>query len=70
MADSAAMISAIETNLATLYTKLHKTLSQKDRTAVLQDIETLETSLEFWERRAARADGSRPRVADINLEGF
>lgn len=70
MAEADDMILSIKTTLAQLYTKLHRSLAQKERNMVMQEISTLEDSLQFWEKRQAIANGSRPRVADINLGGF
>jgi len=75
MATPAEMVTAIETTLASLYTKVHTTLSQKDRTATLQDISKLEQSLEYWRGRASGptaggGNNSRPRVASVDLSRF
>jgi hypothetical protein len=70
MADTAVMLAAIEATLLQLYTKLHRTLTQKDRSMVLQDISVLEKSRDYWSKQQSAADGTRPRLATIDLTGF
>jgi hypothetical protein len=69
MATAAEQIATIESTLATLYAKVHSTLTQKDRSATLQDISKLEASLEYWRNRQAIASGTRRRCATIDLSG-
>jgi hypothetical protein len=71
MPTPAEQVAAIETTLAQLYTKLHRVLTQKDRSAVLQDISTLEKSRDYWvKEQAATAGTTFRRCSDINLGSF
>lgn len=70
MASAAVNIATIETTLSQLYAKLNSSMSQKDRSFTVAKIGELENSLEFWERRLARSNGTRPSVASIDLGGF
>ena len=62
-----AKIDAISATLDDLYTKKSKDLSLEGRRIVLQDIDKLRGELEYWEGRLSRENGSKPRVASINL---
>ena len=61
-------IDAISTTLDTLYEKSSKQMSLESRTIVLQDIDKLEKSLQYWEGRLSTLQKTKPRVASINLE--
>lgn len=70
MPSAADMVTTIESTLAQLYTKLHKTLTQKDRSATLQDIAVLEKSRDYWQKKAQIAAGTTARCAQIDLTGY
>ncbi len=70
MATPAEHVATIESTLSQLYAKLHKTLTQKDRSATLQDISVLEKSLDRWTKQAAIASGTKARTSTIDLTGF
>ena len=61
-------IDAISTTLDALYAKTAKGMSLEARTITLQDIDKLESSLTMWENRLGGIQGTKPRVASINLE--
>jgi hypothetical protein len=69
LATDAEMVAAIKATLLTLYAKQAVSTSIDDRRIILQDITKLEASLANWERRQSVAAGSRPRVANIALDG-
>ena len=70
MPTPAEMVTSIETTLAQLYTKLHKVLTQKDRSAVLQDIKTLENSRDYWSKEVAISARRISRCSDIVMGDF
>ena len=70
MANAAEMVTQIETTLASLYSKVNKSMSQKDRSATLQDISTLEKSRDYWVCIQQRTAKTVSRVASINLSEF
>ena len=70
MANAAEMVTQIETTLASLYSKVNKSMSQKDRSATLQDISTLEKSRDYWVGIQQRTARTTARVASINLSEF
>jgi uncharacterized protein YecT (DUF1311 family) len=70
MATAAEMVTSIETTLAQLYTKLHRSMSQKDRSSTLQDVAALEKSRDYWVGIRDRSAGTVSRVASIDLTDF
>lgn len=70
MANAAEMVTQIETTLASLYAMKNKAMSQKDRSATLQDITQLEASRDYWVGIQGRTAKSTARVASINLSEF
>jgi len=62
-------LATIEATLARLYAKDVRAMSQKDRAATFQDIQTVEASRDYWSREIATSSGARPRCASIDLGG-
>lgn len=61
-------ITTISGTLDELYSKTAKDMTLEARKIVLQDIDKLEKSLQYWEGRLGTLNGTKPRVASINLE--